>query len=53
MTCESSWKLLVIIAWEATTVARIAITRDGKSIPGGTVLKKGFVKAVSVVSLLI
>ena len=34
------------MAWLATTAAKIAVTKLGYSIPGGTVLKNGFVQAV-------
>jgi len=36
------------MAWDATMAAKIARTKLKKKVPGGTVLKKGFVKASPV-----
>jgi hypothetical protein len=47
MTCPSGWKLLVIIACEATIAASVARTRLTYKVPVGTLLKNGFVYAVS------
>jgi len=37
-----TWKVAVMMACEATTAAKIAITKEGINQPGGTALKKGF-----------
>jgi len=37
-----TWNVAVIMACEATTAAKIAITKEGITQPGGTALKKGF-----------
>jgi len=37
-----TWNVAVIMACEATTAAKIAMTKEGINQPGGTALKKGF-----------
>jgi hypothetical protein len=42
-----------MIACEATIAARIAIIKDGYSIPGGAALKNGFVHALQTTKLVV
>lgn len=37
-----TWNVAVMMAWEATMAARMAMISEGITQPGGTALKKGF-----------